>query len=522
MQELSPLPSRRPWLSDWVIISFIALVNLALHALVIQKYNYFRDELYYIASSNHLALGYVDQPVLSLVILRGVRMAFGDSLAAIRLLPALGSAALIFLAALMARELGGKRFALILAAMAGFAPTGNFFTFHIYSMNFIDILFWQACILIVIRIVKTDNPKYWLLFGAAAGVGLENKVSPLFLGFGIATGLLLTKNRKFLLNKYLWLGGIIAGFLFLPYILWNATHGWPTLEFMRNAEGTKNIINTFPGFFRDQLGYNNPLTLFVWLPGLFYFFFHREGKKFRLFGWMYISLYAVFFIRHGKDYYLASSYPVLFAGGAVLWEAWLRPKSKLWLKPVLAGAIFLAALVLCPIALPILPVEKAAALFPRLGINRSQERLTMGVLPQHFADMFGWEELVATVARVYKILSPEEQSKCMIYVHNYGEAGAIDFFGPKYGLPKATCSHNSYWFWGPPEWNGDVAIIFGMNNDVQASLDDLSAYFQEVTYSTSTSCQYCMPYENSRPIFVCRGFKKGSFRDIWPSQKNFI
>jgi 4-amino-4-deoxy-L-arabinose transferase-like glycosyltransferase len=514
--------SKKVWLSDAAIISYIALVNLALHLAVIQNYGYFRDELYYIACSNHLAVGYVDQPALSLVLLRLIRTAFGDSFLAIRFVPALGNIALIFLTGLMAKELGGKKFALILASIAGFAPTGNFFTFHIYSMNFIDILFWQACIYIIIRLLKTGNPKYWLLFGAVAGLGLENKVSILFLGFGIAFGLLLTKNRKYLQSKYLWLGGVIAGFLFLPYILWNASHGWPTLEFMRNAEGTKNIANTPFGFFRDQLGYNNPLTLLAWLPGLWYFFFHQEGKKFRLFGWMYVALYALFTIQHGKDYYLASAYPILFAGGAVLWEKWLQPKSRFWLKPLLAGAIFFAGLILCPITLPILPVEKAAALFPKMGVNRSQERLTMGVLPQHFADMFGWEELAATVAKVYQSLSPDEQSKCMIYVRNYGEAGAIDFFGKKYGLPKATCGHNSYWFWGPPRWNGDVAIIFGTSNDVQASLDDLSSFFQEVTYAAATSCQYCIPYENNRPIFICRGFKRGSFQDIWPREKHLI
>jgi 4-amino-4-deoxy-L-arabinose transferase-like glycosyltransferase len=514
--------STKVWLSDWAIISYIALLNLALHLAVIQNYGYFRDELYYIACSNHLAAGYVDQPALSLVLLRLVRLVFGDSLPAIRFLPALGNALLVLFTGLMAKELGGKKFAMILASLAGFATTGNFSTFHIYSMNFIDVLLWQACIFIIIRLLKTGNPKYWIPFGLAAGLGLENKISILFLGFGVAVGLLLTKNRKYLKSAYLWLGGGIAAALFLPYLLWNAAHGWPALEFMHNAETQKNIAVTALGFFRDQVGYNNPLTLLVWLPGLWYLFFHREGKKFRVFGWMYIALYALFTIQHGKDYYLAPAYPILFAGGAVLWENWLQPKSRFWLESLLAGAIFFAALIFCPLTLPVLPVEKVAALFPRLGINHSQERLRLGVLPQHFADMFGWEELVATVAKVYQSLTPQEQAKGMIYVRNYGKAGAIDFFGKKYGLPKATCSHNSYWFWGPPQWNGDVAIIFGTSNDVQASLNDLSSFFQEVTYAAATSCKYCMPYENNRPIFVCRGFRKGSFSDIWPSEKHFI
>jgi len=520
--DKTAVTSKKYWLSDVAVISYIALANLVLHLIAIQSYNYFRDELYYLACSDHLAAGYVDQPALSLALLKLVRIAFGDSLVAIRLLPALGSALFVLLTGLMAKELGGKNFALVLASTASFAAIGNLFLFHIYSMNFLDILFWQVSIFILIRLLKTENPKYWLLFGLAAGLGLENKISIVFLGLGATIGILLTKNRHYLKSKYLWLGGGLAVLLFLPYLLWNMAHGWPTLEFIHNAEVHKNIANTPLGFLRDQLLYNNPLTLIVWLPGLWYFFVHKEGKKFRLFGWMYLSLYALFTIQHGKDYYLAPAYPILFAGGAVWLENWLQPKGRFWLKPTLVAVIVITSLLLCPLTLPLLPVEKTVAFYRQLGIQRSQERTTLGVLPQHFADMFGWEEMVATIAKVYDTLSPKEQAKCLIYVRNYGEAAAIDFFGKKYHLPKAACAHNSYWLWGPPQWNGDVAIIFGTSSDAQRSLDDLRPYFEEVSQVATTSCQYGMPYENNRAIFICRGFKKGPFQDVWPREKHFI
>jgi len=515
------IPHQKFWLSDLAVIAYVSLANFAWHLIAIRGYGYFRDELYYLVCSDHLAFGYVDHPPLSILLLKVIRFLFGDSLVAIRILPALGGALFVFMAGLMARELGGKKFAVLLASAAAFAPVGNFFLFHIYSMNFLDLLFWLAGLFIVLRIIKTDNPKYWLLFGLTAGLGLQNKVSVLFLGFGLTAGLLLTSKRRHLASPYLWLGGALAAVLFLPYILWNLSHGWPTLEWMRNVQVLKNIQNTPLGFLRDQILYNNPLTLAVWLPGLWYFFFHKEGKNFRLFGWMYLSLFLLFFLQRGKDYYLAGAYPILFAGGALQFEKWLRAKAGRWLRPALSAIVLASGFIFSPLVLPLLPVEKTIAIYRSLGMQYNQERTAPGVLPQPMADMFGWEEMAAKVAEAYESLTPEERSDCLIYVRNYGQAAAIDFFGKKYHLPMAACGHNNYWLWGPPEWSGKAAIIFGTTNDLQRSLADLSPYFQEVRHIATTACDYAMPYENNRPIFVCRG-AKFSLRDIWTKEKHFI
>jgi hypothetical protein len=166
-------------------------------------------------------------------------------------------------------------------------------------------------------------------------------------------------------------------------------------------------------------------------------------------------------------------------------------------------------------------VEKTIGFYRSLGITRSQEKLRLGVLPQHFADMFGWQEMVAQVGRAYQSLSSEEQGKCLIYVRNYGEAAALDFFGKAYHLPKVACSHNNYWLWGPPVWNGDVAIVIGTSDNLAESLKDLTPYFEKVEHVATTSCQYAMPYENGRPIFLCRR-ARFSFKDIWPLEKHFI
>jgi hypothetical protein len=505
-----------------MIIGSIALLNLVLHLIAIKGYGYFRDELYYIACSDHLAFGYVDQPPLSIIVIKAIRFLFGDSLIALRILPVLSGAVLIFLTGLMARKLGGRTFPLLLASAAAFAPIGNYFFFSIYSMNFLDIIFWQACILIVIHIIKTDNPKYWLLFGLVAGLGLQNKISVLFLIFGLCVGILLTNQRKHLKSPHFWIGMILAGLLFLPYVIWNIVNDWPMLEFIHNARTYKMSDVSPLSFFVGQFLYNNPVTFIVWLAGLAYFLFSKGGKTYRIFGWMFVSIYILFTIQEAKDYYLAAGYPILFAGGAVQFEAWLRKGSLRWLKPILIVLIIISTLFFIPYTLAILPVEDTIAHIRRIGIEPNPgERHEMGALPQHFADMHGWEEIATTMADVYHTLTPEEQSQCIIYVRNYGEAGAIDFFGEKYGLPKATCAHNNYWFWGPPaDRTGDVMIVFGASRDIQTSYEDLLQHFETVEHAATTECQYCMPYENNRPIFICRNMHS-SIQEIWEEEKHF-
>ena len=507
--------------SDLIPIALISALSLVLHLIAIRGFGFFRDELYYIACSDHLAWGFVDQPPLSILVLKMIRLLFGDSVAALRFVPALGGAAFILLTGLMARELGGKRFALLIASVAAFAPVGNLFQFHIYSMNFIDLLFWQVCILILIRLVKTENPKLWVPFGVLAGLGLQNKVSLLLLVFGLGAGVLLTKRRSDLKSRHFWLGVGLAILIFLPYLIWNFTHGWPTLEWMHNAETQKNIKDAPLAFIIGQLQYNNPLSVLVWLPGLLYFFLHKEGKKYRLFGWVCLSLFLLIMALGGKNYYLAGIYPILFGGGAVSIESIFRPKTGRILGASLAVGLIISTLLLSPLTLPILSVKKTVAYVEGSGLNRSQERNEVGVLPQHFADMFGWEEFTVTIAGIYKTLTPEEQAGCLIYLRNYGEAAAVDFFGRKHGLPKAACAHNSYWYWGPPKWDGDVAIIMGDSRDPQASYTDLSTYFETVVLAGTTRCDLCMPYENNRAIFLCRR-ARFSLREIWPREKEFI
>ena len=502
--------------SDFAVMGYFAALNLLLHLIAIKGFGYFRDEFYYVSCSEHLSFGFVDQPPLSAFILKLIRVVLGDSVVAIRILPVLCGALFVFLAGLMARELGGKKFAIALACTAAFAPIGNFFIFNIYSMNALDMIFWQVCILIIIRIIKTNEPKYWLTFGLVAGLGLMNKISVLYLGFGIFVAILLSKERKYLKNKYLWLGLIIAGLLFLPYIVWNATHDWATLEFIHNAKTYKMTQLSPLDFLKGQVLYNNPAALIIWLAGLWYFFFHNEGKKYRFFGWMFLTIFVLLTIQQAKDYYMAGAYPILFAGGAVQFEHWLQKRSVKWLRPVFIVFILVPTLLLCPMALPILPVESTISWIKTIGITGNPgERHEMGALPQHFADMHGWEEMVEKVAGAYNSLNPAEKKECIIYATNYGVTGAINLLGKKYGLPPAFSGHNNHFFWPPQGYSGNVLIVVGGRQE------DHENSFREVIEADRTDCRYCMPYENDKPIYICRGIKR-TLEEIWPTVKHFI
>lgn len=505
--------------SDKMIIGYISLFTILLHLIAIEGFGYFRDELYYISCSNHLAFGYVDQPPLSIFLLKTIRFLLGDSLIALRLVPAVSSGLMVFVTGMITKELGGKRFALLLASISAMASIGNFFLYSIYSMNFLDHLFWLALIYILLRIIKTGNTKLWLWFGIIAGLGLQNKISVLFLGFSIAIGIVMTEHRKHLKNKYIWMGALSAGLIFLPYILWNMANNWPMMEFINNARMYKmSAVSPFE-FLKEQILNQNPATFLVWISGLWFFFFNKSGRKYRIFGWVYLSLYILFTIQQAKSYYLSPIYPILYSGGAIMLEN-IFNKIKLYkvhilLKSITTITILVSTLVFAPICLPILSQQNTIAWLNTLGIEaNSGENHKVGALPQHFADMHGWPEMTEKVSEVFATLSSEEQNSCLIFGQNYGETGAINFFGKKYNLPLAISGHNNHYLWPPKAENIKVMIIIGGRKSSHLET------FEEVQEAARTSHPYAMPYENDIPIYVCKKLKL-NLQQIWPKIKHF-
>ncbi len=506
--------ARLPHRLHVVALGLVATASLTLHLLALRGYGFFRDEFYFLACSDHLAFGYVDQPPLSAVWLAGIRLLLGDSFLAVRLLPILAGAAVIFVAGMIARGLGGGLFGQLLAGLCILVGPVFLFTFHFYSMNPFDILLWSLLALVVIRIIRTEDQRLWLLFGLIAGLGLMTKISMGFFGFGLFVGLLLTRHRNQLWSGWFWAGGAIAGLIFIPHIAWQMHHDWPTLEFMANAQKLKMLALSPVSFVGQLVLEVNPFTLPVWLAGLFLFILDREGRRFRLFGWAFLTILAVFLVQAAKPYYLSPIFPLLLAAGGVQLERALGRVRAL--KPVLALFLVLGGSLLAPLALPILKPESLIRYSRFLGIAPSSgERHELGPLPQHFADMFGWEEMVAGVSRVYRSLPEAERRRCAIFGRNYGEAGAIDFLGDNHGLPNAISGHNNYWLWGFDGYTGDVMIVIGGQEA------DLRRYFNSVTPAGLVSNPYSMPYENNLTIWVARGSKK-PLREVWPGLKSFI
>jgi hypothetical protein len=499
----------------------LALLQCALQTAFHGNYGYFRDELYYIACSDHLAFGYVDQPPLSIAILWVNRLILGDSLYALRFLPSFAGACVVVLAALIARKLGGGKFAQGLAALSVVAAHGLIGKGTTFSMNPFDVLFWTLGGYVVVTILGSDKPRLWVLFGLIAGLGLLNKYSMGFMVIGLAGGLLLTRQRRQLATTWFWLGAALSAVLFLPHVVWEFAHGFPSLEFMHNASQDKNVNLSIFGFFLGQVRDLNLINAPLWLAGIYFFFRHSEGR-FRPLGWMYIFVFVLMIAGNAKVYYLNAIYPILLGGGAVFFEQLVHQKSVRWLSPVYVSLLSVMALIILPFAVPLLPVERFIRYEHFLGLMpHAEERSSVGELPQHYADQFGWKEMVDSIAGAYGKLSQEEQSRCVLYVRNYGEAAAIDFFGKQYGLPGALCPHNSYWLWGPGERSGDIAIIFGSSPTLEGNLSDLRRYYKHVELAGTTNARYCMPYENGRMIFICKGMNT-SFQNIWNDERFYI
>ncbi|PYK11924.1 MAG: glycosyltransferase, partial [Verrucomicrobia bacterium] len=318
-----------------ILIILFSAVALLVHLLTIGRYGYFRDELYYIACARHLAFGYVDQPPLSIVLLQFSQDLLGSSLFAIRLLPALAGSATVAITGLIARELGGRAWAIALACAGSLCAVFNLAVGNFFSMNGFEPLFWMGCVYLLVRIINRGSPILWLWFGALLGLSLENKHSTVFFAAGIFVALLLTPERRHLGEKWIWFGGLIAFAIALPNILWQFQNHWPTYELLTNiSHSNKNVALSPIQFIVQQIVLINPGTLPLWLAGLCWVFGSRDGRRYMALGVIYLVMLAEFIMLHGKSYYLAPAYPMLLAAGGVALERIFASRLK-WVKPAL-------------------------------------------------------------------------------------------------------------------------------------------------------------------------------------------
>jgi len=488
------------------LIFLIAILTLLLHLFsnAFANYGFFRDEFYYIACANRLDFGYVDQPPFSIYILAIIKFIFGNSLFVIRFLPAILHGAIVYLAGLMSFKMGGGKSAVIISCIAvALAPEilGNH---TIYSMNPFDFLFWSLTAFTLTLIIQSEKKNLWILLGLVLGLGLLNKVGILWLCFGVFIALLLTPYRKYLKTLSPWLAFLIAFIIFIPFIIWNFTHDFAHVEFIQNALKYKYSSLTPLDFIIGQFMKLNPFSAIVWLSGLYFFFFNKEGKKYIILGILYISVFLILILNgHSKAGYLAPAYPMLFAGGGILIERISLLKNWRWFKYAVIIPLVISGIFLIPLALPVLPVETYISYSKKLGQAPSTaENKELAELPQFYADMFGWEGMAKDVSNVYKSLREDEKRTTVVFCNNYGDAGTIEYYRKKYELPPVICSHNNYWYWWDLDMKITNIIIIGGNEE-----DHLSS-LEEVKVAAIHKSKFAMPYENNLPIFICRGLKR--------------
>ena len=503
---------------EWALLGGLSFVVFAAHMLVSGRYGYFVDELYYIACSKHLAWGYVDQPPLIAAITWLERMTLGESLPALHFLPAVAAGLRVLLTGLIARELGARRFGMVLACVCVMVAPMYLGLDSLLTMNVFESLFWMGAGLTALKIFNGASQKWWLLFGAVCGVGLLNKHSMLFFGFGLFVGLLLTKQRKQFASPWIWAGGVIAVLIFLPNLVWQAQRHFPMIELLRNVQASGRNAEMGPlKFLLTQALIFNPVTAPVWIVGLVELLRDREGRGWRVLGITYVVIMICMLTMHGRMYYPAPAYAMLFAGGGVAFERWFGAiRSGAWLRPAYVALIVITGVLFAPFAyFPMLTVEQymAYAKFwhfepPKLETHR------MGPLPQIYADQFGWKEMATVVADAYHKLPPQEQKNCAIFGQNYGQAGAIDFFGAKMGLPPAISAHQNYFYWGPRGYTGECMIIL---DDRPERMHEL---FESVEFAGHVQHPLSMPYEHF-DVYVCRGAKFRTLEKIWPEIKKW-
>ncbi|MFZ2009312.1 MAG: glycosyltransferase family 39 protein [Candidatus Sulfotelmatobacter sp.] len=510
-----------------VIIWVIALAKLLFHIYFNNRYGYFRDEFDYLSCGDHLAWGYVDQPPLIPFLIHINRAVLGDSLRSIRFIPALASSLLVVQTALIAREFGGRRFALLLSAIAIVIAPQYLSNGGLLGTNCLEPNLWMGCAYFAILAIKRDRPRYWLWFGVVAGLGMEEKYSIAVFGFGIVVGLLLTAERRVFGNRWIWLGGMAAFLIFLPNLLWNAHYHWPFLELMRNirAEG-RDVVLPLPQFFLQQTLLIDPITAPIWLTGLFALLFSTRLKPYRFLGWCYLACFTVFFVPHGKNYYLAPVYPMLLAAGAVVIESAVNGKTigepenarprRTWLKAGIVILLLASGAHLAPITVPILSPDRFLAYTKTLPFKLPvmEHSHARAALPQWYADQFGWEEIVAETAQAWNRIPAGDRQDCAIFAQDYGQAGAIDFLGRRYGLPMALSGDRTYFLWGPRGYSGNCLIVLG---DRRARLEQL---FDHVEYvGTSADNPYAL--ETEIGVFICRGARFGTLAELWPKLKHW-
>jgi 4-amino-4-deoxy-L-arabinose transferase-like glycosyltransferase len=483
-------------------LALIAAAAFGLEMAVSARYGYVRDELYFLAAGRHLAFGYVDQPALTPLIARAESVLFGNTVVGLRVVPAVGLAALVLIAAAIARQLGAGRTGQLLAALAA-ATCGEFIgAMHELTTTMPDFVFWAALELIVVRLIVTRDPRWWLVAGLCAGIAADAKWNIAFLVIALAAGFAVTGQRRLLASRYLVIGAVLAGVLAVPDVAWQAAHHWPNLAVFRvlQTQAWHNRATYWPG----QVLFTGLALTPLWIAGLVWAWRSAAGRAFRPAALGCAIAIAVQFVLGGKPYYAGGAYVFLLAAGCTAAEAWLarqRGRRNARSKALVAAMLASCALVL-PVAIPLLP---AAALrtVPLQKINYD------------LAESIGWTREVTLIAHLYKNLPGPVRRHATILAGNYGEAGALARYGAGAGLPPAYSGANSFWLWGPPPASDVAAVAININPAL------LRREFTNVRrVATFRNGLGVRDDEQGAAIYLATG-RKLPWREAWPAFRDY-
>ena len=482
----------------WRPLLATAAAVVAVLVLTAGRYGYHRDELYFLRAGRHLDWGYVDQPPLTPLLARLISAIAPESLTALRLPSALATGLVVLLTGLIARELGAPRRAQLLAGACMAVSALLLALGHLLSTSTFDLLAWTAISWLVVRVLRGGDQRLWLAIGLVAGVGLLNKALVAFLAAGLVTAAMIAGPRDILRSRWLWLGAAITAALWSPNLAWQASHGWPQLELSRAiAAGSSGTSVDRVAFVPYQLVLISPLLVPVWLVGLVRLLRDPAMRRVRAFGWVYLLLLVVFVLTGGKPYYLGGLYPVLLAAGAEPTLGWLHRGNERVRRFLLGTALALGGLVSSVLMLPLVPAHFLHAT-PVVAVNYDA------------GETVGWPRFVGEVAAVYRGLSEDERARAVLLTRNYGEAGALDRYGPPLGLPPAYSGHNSYWSWGPPADTGGPVIAVGLPEQ------RLQPFFGQIQLAGRIDNGLAVENdEQGAPIWICRRPLLG-WAQIWP------
>ncbi len=494
----------------------LAGITLLVHLVVNNGFYYgaASDELYFIVCGQHPALGYVDQPPLVPLIAGLSHALFGTALFPLRLIPALAMTATVALTVGFARALGGGRFAQWLSGLTVLFA-GAFLVDGLELVtDMMQPLTWLGCSWCVLRVAQTKDERWWLTFGAIAGISLLSKYLILFFLAGLAVGVIATPLRRSLSQRWIYLGAALAFVISSPSLIWQAMHGWPFLELGQTAMNGKNLALSPLAFFGQQVLFLGPAAAPVWIAGLWRFSVKPGLPELRAFPIAYAVMAAVFLALHGKAYYIAPIYPVLLAGGAVALENWLAWRL---LRGAVLAIVMGVGLLLAPLALPILPPETYVSYAAALGIAPSasaMERFAPSPLAPHLAGMIGWREMAAKVAAVYNALPKDERARAVFYGRDYGEAAALALYGPALHGPPVVAGHNNFYLWGPNNFDGSVVIV------LEGDVTPLMKNYRSIQVVGRIDSPFAQSWEAHMPIYVLRG-PRVPLKTLWPKLKHY-